>query len=214
MVGGLDLFRRGAQHTKNTTQKRLSRFCSAFPEVDLPFGSLGSFFDYHPVQGSFEVNPPFIEEIIAKAHVHMEKLLKDSKGPLMFIVIVPRWQGKKCWQHLSESKWITRSTRLKLEDHRFSRGEVSARNGEELDATNETSVFFMQNELAKQKWLIDDRSIHKLKVAFGSVAKTQKKVPRQPATTTDPAPAPPRLAPSSGKSNWEKLQSATKKGKK
>jgi len=36
-------------------------FCSAFGDTDCWFGSVGSFFDFHPTQGSFEWNPPFLE---------------------------------------------------------------------------------------------------------------------------------------------------------
>jgi len=34
-------------------------FCSLFPDTDYFFGSRGSFFDFRPKMGSFEVNPPF-----------------------------------------------------------------------------------------------------------------------------------------------------------
>jgi hypothetical protein len=36
----------------------LPAFCSAFPDTDAAFGSLGSFFDFFPTEGSFQVNPP------------------------------------------------------------------------------------------------------------------------------------------------------------
>ena len=34
---------------------RFPRYCSAFPEIEGEFGSLGSFFDFSPTCGSFEV---------------------------------------------------------------------------------------------------------------------------------------------------------------
>lgn len=209
---------------------RLARFCSAFPEVDTAFGSLGSFFDYCPTSGSFEVNPPFIEEVIVKAHAHMERLLRgvclkwffmkffffflislpDSTGPMMFIVIVPRWQGKKCWQNLTASKWISRTCRLRIEDHHFARGEAGAKNGFDETATNETSVLFLQNDQAKEKWPLEDRDVHRLKVAFGMTA---KKKPKKKDQKQEPQKKESILHQSSGKSNWEKLQSAKKRPK-
>jgi len=36
---------------------RWDRYCSASVDVDQPFGSLGSFFDFSPIRGSFEANP-------------------------------------------------------------------------------------------------------------------------------------------------------------
>jgi len=45
----------------------LSRICSSynsiFPDTDRYFGSLGSFFDFMPTEGSFFVNPPFDSDI-------------------------------------------------------------------------------------------------------------------------------------------------------
>jgi hypothetical protein len=38
-------------------------FCSAFPDTDAPFGSLGDFFTFHPSRGSFQANPPFVPKV-------------------------------------------------------------------------------------------------------------------------------------------------------
>ncbi len=38
-------------------------YCSLFPDVDAPFGSCGSFFDWAPTCGSFEANPPFVPQV-------------------------------------------------------------------------------------------------------------------------------------------------------
>jgi len=42
---------------------RFGRYCSAFPDTDGCFGSLGSFFDFWPLEGSFEANPPFVPAV-------------------------------------------------------------------------------------------------------------------------------------------------------
>ena len=40
---------------------RYERFCSAFgDDLEAQFGSLGSFFDFDPREGSFEANPPLV----------------------------------------------------------------------------------------------------------------------------------------------------------
>ena len=36
---------------------RYGRYCSAFADVDAPFGSLGSFYSFRPSEGSYEANP-------------------------------------------------------------------------------------------------------------------------------------------------------------
>ena len=51
------------------------QYCSAFGDTDGYFGSMGSFFGFQPITGSFEMNPPFSEELIDAAITHAEDLL-------------------------------------------------------------------------------------------------------------------------------------------
>ena len=64
------------------TRSYLPWYCSLFPDVDGPFGSLGSFFDtWTPSSGSFEANPPFIPSLMVQMTLRMEMLLKQvSEG--------------------------------------------------------------------------------------------------------------------------------------
>lgn len=67
-------------------------YCSAFYDTDYPFGSLGPFQDYDfSAGGSFEANPPFSEEFMARAFGHMVKQLA-TPAPLQFLIFVPDWQ--------------------------------------------------------------------------------------------------------------------------
>jgi hypothetical protein len=68
---------------------RYRRFCSAFPDLDGHFGSLGSFFKFFPEEGCFEANPPFEPKLVEAMAAHMERLLRQSSRPLCFIVIIP-----------------------------------------------------------------------------------------------------------------------------
>lgn len=80
---------------------RYGRFCSAFPDTDGPFGSLGSFWDFHPTEGCFEANPPFTPFVMDRMAQHMEALLEASEQAeeeqgqktksLAFIIIIPAW---------------------------------------------------------------------------------------------------------------------------
>lgn len=54
------------------------RYCSAFWDTDRWFGSCGSFLDFHPTSGSFEVNPPFQVSRCRRVH-----------GRLVVVVLVP-----------------------------------------------------------------------------------------------------------------------------
>lgn len=58
------------------------QYCSAFGDTDTYFGSRGSFLEFKPVSGSFEVNPPFCEELIDATFQHIDRLLTDSSEPL------------------------------------------------------------------------------------------------------------------------------------
>ena len=45
---------------------RAAPFCSAFPDADAPFGSVGSFLSWQPPsgEGSYEANPPFAPLVV------------------------------------------------------------------------------------------------------------------------------------------------------
>ena len=68
---------------------RYSSYCSAFPDTDAIFGSKGSFFDFFPTSGSYEVNPPFIESIMTEAVNHAQSLLSKSREAMSFVFIIP-----------------------------------------------------------------------------------------------------------------------------
>jgi hypothetical protein len=73
---------------------RFERYFSAFPGLERSFGSLGSFFDeWSRIEaGSFEVNPPFVPEVLGFAAAKIGELLGDgAKGPLSFLAVVPDW---------------------------------------------------------------------------------------------------------------------------
>lgn len=58
------------------------QYCSAFGDTDSYFGSRGSFLDFKPVSGSFQVYPPHCEELIDATLQHIDRLLTDSVEPL------------------------------------------------------------------------------------------------------------------------------------
>ena len=78
---------------------RYPSYCSAFPDTDAVFGSKGSFFNFYPTRGSYEVNPPFIESIMTEAVKHAHSLLSASEDALSFTFIVPGafFTTSLCW---------------------------------------------------------------------------------------------------------------------
>jgi len=88
---------------------RFERFCSAFADVDAPFGSLGSFFDFTPTEGSYEANPPFEPQTMLAAVTRAEALLSQSEAlgtPLSFAFIVPSWASMPFHRQLLRSRWL------------------------------------------------------------------------------------------------------------
>lgn len=79
-----------------------SQFCSAFPEIDVFFGSLGSFFDYDITEGSFECGPPYTLECMDRTARHIIRTLDKSEDrrPIMFVIFVPEWRVPPAQYHL------------------------------------------------------------------------------------------------------------------
>mmetsp|Transcript_96541 Transcript_96541/g.191347 ORF Transcript_96541/g.191347 Transcript_96541/m.191347 type:complete len:537 (+) Transcript_96541:78-1688(+) len=72
------------------------RFFSAFPDTDAAFGSLGSFFDARALpDGSYEVGPPYTEEVLELTARRLLELLLGAgvDNALSFTLFVPDWEG-------------------------------------------------------------------------------------------------------------------------
>lgn len=69
------------------------RFFSAFLDVDAPFGSMGSFFHVDALpEGSYEVGPPYTEEVLELTARRLLVLLQRV-GAFSFVLFVPDWEG-------------------------------------------------------------------------------------------------------------------------
>jgi len=151
---------------------RYERFCSAFPDTDATFGSLGSFFDFDPTSegGCFQANPPFISGFIEMMQERMDGHLRSTSGkPLMFIVFIPAWKDTSGWKALKESSYLTRHLLLsqKSDAHYYCEGTQHRRRGRFRIATFDTSVFFLQNSKARDRWPVTDEILQDLTSAFG-----------------------------------------------
>jgi phosphorylated CTD-interacting factor 1 len=77
-----------------------ARFCSALAPVDVPFGSMGSFFDFRPLQGSFECGPPYTTKMFKRQAEHCIALLDAAQRagrPLSFVVFTSDWTEPVPW---------------------------------------------------------------------------------------------------------------------
>ncbi|CAG9462958.1 unnamed protein product [Pedinophyceae sp. YPF-701] len=127
---------------------RYSRFCSAFPDTDSRFGSLGSFFDFRPDRGTFEANPPFEDSVIARAAAHIDALLSATSRPLLFVVTIPRWPARPGWKAVRASKFVLRHDVLPARAHGYTEGAQWARSSRWRVATFDTSIFYVGNAAA------------------------------------------------------------------
>ncbi len=172
---------------------RYPHFCSAFPDTDAPFGSLGSFFNFKPRAGSFEANPPFVPNLILKMAEHMHQLLVRADGddshaethgegqreeaqgsPLCFIVIIPSWDETMGWRALNESPFLTHHLRLAQREHGYTEGAQHCRRSRYRISVGDTSVFFLQSKAAQRKWPVTPEALEDIQAAFTSKHNTDR----------------------------------------
>lgn len=83
-------------------------YCSAFPDLESVFGSLGSFFqqtdDTLPKQWIL-LNPPFDSTLIEQAIDHVEHLLHTSKKRYRVLFTVPAWKDFPAFYRLKSSSF-------------------------------------------------------------------------------------------------------------
>jgi phosphorylated CTD-interacting factor 1 len=143
---------------------RYGKYCSAFPDTDVYFGSVGSFFDFYPKSGSFEANPPFEPVVMLKMINHIHKLLDGSKEPMSFVIIVPGWTECESWGLIDNSKYKTRDMELLAkDDHGFCDGASHQRRDRYRDSCFDTAVFFLQNAQGKKSYPVTDQCVMELK---------------------------------------------------
>ena len=108
-------------------------FCSAFPDVDAPFGSIGSFLSFRPRRGSYEANPPFAPLLITAMAAHLDALLTraDAAGePLLFVVVVGAGSAARkseAWaalQRLASGRFGRATYDVPLHQHGYTEGHA------------------------------------------------------------------------------------------
>lgn len=93
-----------------------ARFCSLFPDVDGPFGSVGSFFeaDLGPAGFGWLVNPPFVEALLLRAALRVVEAL-ETLGALERTVffVTPAWDDCEAVRVLRASRALRAERRLR-----------------------------------------------------------------------------------------------------
>lgn len=157
---------------------RYRNYCSAFPDLERKFGSLGSFFDddsFFPTSGSFEANPPFVPEIMWAMNDKLQRLLESPKAKtLSFLVIVPVWgnSGIGYVEQLETSDYCVAKSRVLAADHSFCDGAQHKALKQELRPSSwDTAVILLQNDAGKLEWPV---SQEKLDTVFCTALKRSK----------------------------------------
>ena len=142
---------------------RYERYFSAFPGLERSFGSLGSFFDEWSriEEGSFEVNPPFVPEVLAFAAAKIGELLEDeAKGALSFLAVVPDWGGgASAAQKLRESPFLRANVTIPAPDHVFVDGAQHRVRDRHRPSSWDTAVLLLQNSAGCAKWPLDTETL-------------------------------------------------------
>jgi len=157
----------------------LPSFGSAFFDTDMFFGSRGSFFDINRWTdrgrldffkgGSFEANPPFVEESMQLMSETIEVVLQKTEEhslPASFIVIVPAWTDERAHEIMRESRFCQKLIVLEKSQHSYRSGTQHNSIQQYHDAGFRTSIFFLQNTQGAQKWPVTSRAIESLQEAF------------------------------------------------
>lgn len=150
-----------------------SGYCSAFPDVDTPFGSVGSFFSWVPDEGSFEANPPFELVTMHLMAQRFDELLHTSSQPLSFTIVVPKWNDDSCtmWNVMSNSPFLVQQFDIPKGKHMFYRGQQHELSlaSRQWRANHVTTVFILQNPAGKITYKVSKEKMREMKQRWQSL---------------------------------------------
>ena len=146
---------------------RTAPFCSAFPDVDLPFGSCGTFADASAsmLRGAYEANPPFVPTLILQMCERMHELLRQAEAqrePLLFLVVVGssaqlrRHEAWEALQRLCDSEFGRARWLLPVNKHGYTEGHAHLKRGGAVGARKrsscETAVLVYATSAGALRW--------------------------------------------------------------
>ncbi|UYV81185.1 PCIF1 [Cordylochernes scorpioides] len=175
------------------------QFCSAFPDTDGFFGSRGPILQFHPISGSFQVNPPFCEELVEATIKHFENLLADSMEPLSFIVFFPEWRDPlpTSLARLENSRFKRKQVLVPAFEHEYRHGfqHLCSRSEVNIRSIHGTHIIFLQNDAGHATWPPSPEKLELLLDAYKPGRDKERDMAIAAALPTPPAPAQPRTAP-------------------
>ena len=159
-----------------------AKFCSAFPDIDCWFGSYGSFFDFYPESGSFEVGPPYTVEVMDQMAERLMSILGASTKPLSFIVFVPEWRRPIAKYHvlMDDSPYTRENILVNGHEYAYVVGDQHTASSRYFSLPFDTRVYFLQNELGAKKWPITPQHIEHFRASLATPLDKQLKKRNQP----------------------------------
>lgn len=90
--------------------------------MDRYFGSQGNALNFEVLpQGSYEVNPPFVEETMEQVSLAMLRSLQDSqsKGEFKFFFFVIPWKDCQAFKLMTQREFLIDNIQLDREEHYY-----------------------------------------------------------------------------------------------
>jgi len=137
----------------------LSNYYSLF-EVDKYFGAIDNFFNldlFQSIEGTYEINPPFIEYIFIESSKIVVSLLKNNQKmghDLLFLYVMPNWVDSKGYQMLTQSGFLLDEICLAEKNHFYHQSTKHKL----ISANFESHVLVVGTSMAKIRWNDDIKS--------------------------------------------------------
>jgi len=151
---------------------------SAFADTDGYFGSSGSFFDFMPLEGSFQLGTPNVEEVMNKAAHHVICLLDKATGPMSFIIFVPNWDNPPAefLKTYGDSVYLRKSFLIDGNNYCYIRGDQQepSTSKDYFVAPFSSQVFILQNEKGNREWETTQERVDGLINAFSDSKRFNK----------------------------------------
>lgn len=149
-------------------------FTSPFPDTDSVFGSMGSFFQFVPQQGSFFVHPARVQEVLDRAAEHVCHILSEQQGPLSFVFLAPDWEDPPPagLVLLDQSPYLRASFKAEEGSHTLVSGLEHIADGAwdtwRVVPHLGTRVYILQNEAGANVWHTSRARIDALRACMGA----------------------------------------------
>lgn len=114
------------------------------------FHVIRSFLTLHAISGSFQINPPFCEELMETMADHIDRLLHNSPEPLSFILFLPDFREPitRSLSKLEGSRYKRKQVSIPAFEHDFRNGYQYLCDASEINvkSPHPTLIIFLQND--------------------------------------------------------------------